>query len=61
MVQAERPNRNARTCDAEQHLMLRAGQNAFSQLCNRLRLVTSGLVIGDEFKCHTTTLKQPNP
>ena len=36
--------------DAEQRLMLRAGGNASGQLFNRLRLVASGLVIGNEFK-----------
>ena len=42
--------RLARTGDAEQRLMLRAGQHAFRQLRNRLRLIAGGLVIGDEFK-----------
>ena len=40
----------ARTGDAEQRLVLRAGQNAGGQLRNRLRLVAGGRVIGDEFK-----------
>ncbi len=42
--------RFARTGDAEQRLSFRAGQNAFGQFCNRLRLVAGGRVIGNEFK-----------
>ena len=42
--------RLARTRDAEQHLMLRAGQHALRQLRNRLRLVAGGRVVGNEFK-----------
>jgi hypothetical protein len=40
----------ARTGDAQQRLMLRAGQEAGGQLFNRLRLVAGGRVIGNEFK-----------
>ena len=42
--------RLARTRDAEQHLMLRAGQHAFRQLGNRLWLISGGRVFGYEFK-----------
>ena len=42
--------RLARTRDAEQHLMFRAGQHALGQLRNRLRLIPGGRVIGNEFK-----------
>ena len=42
--------RLARAGDAEQHLMLRAGQHALGQLRNRLRLISGGLVGGDEFE-----------
>ena len=40
----------SRTGDAEQRLMLRAGDNAGGQLFNRLRLVAGGRVIGNEFE-----------
>ena len=42
--------RLARTGDAEQHLVLRAGQQTFGQLRNRLRLIPGGRVVGDEFE-----------
>ena len=40
----------SRTGDAQQRLVLRAGQNAGGQLFNRLRLVAGGRVIGNEFE-----------
>ena len=40
----------ARTGDAEQRLMRRAGHDACRQLRNGLRLVAGGRVVGDEFK-----------
>ena len=40
----------ARAGDAEERLVRRAGQDAFGQLRNGLRLVTGGLVGRNEFK-----------
>ena len=42
--------RLARTGDAEQRLVFRAGQNAGGQLRNRLRLVASGFIWRDKFE-----------
>ena len=42
--------RFARTGDAQQRLVLGAGQNAGGQFFNRLRLVAGGRVIGNKFK-----------
>jgi hypothetical protein len=40
----------SRTRDAEQCLVLRAGQNAGGQFLNRLRLVAGGRIFGNELK-----------
>ncbi len=42
--------RLARTGDAQQRLVLRAGLDPFRQLRNRLRLVAGGLVWGNELE-----------
>ena len=42
--------RLARTGDAQQRLVFRAGHNGFRQLRNRLRLVAGGLIGCDEFE-----------
>ena len=47
--------RLARTRDAKQRLMLRAGDNAGGQLFDGLWLVAGGRVIGDEFE-HATKI-----
>ncbi len=45
--------------DTKERLVFCSGQDAFRQLCNRLRLVAGGLVIGDKLE-HVPKL-EPQP